>query len=126
MQNCDPALLAPFLGLVVDLTFIPRPPRFRMDNNLSYYGGNVLCFDNLPTTTRVFYKPDLPATNVAMSLLVSVYYMDAASAVLNGLLAVRWGHRTWYVMDIKLWGCFAMALDDNFPQLISYAIPLTD
>ncbi|EQC33804.1 hypothetical protein SDRG_08487 [Saprolegnia diclina VS20] len=62
-----------------------------------------------------------------------VYYLDRASAALNGILTFRRG-RVIYALDIKVWRIFAIALpekrteptDRRLALAAQYALPLTD
>ncbi|KAF0705794.1 Aste57867_6951 [Aphanomyces stellatus] len=56
-----------------------------------------------------------------------IYYIDPASALLNGLVTVKWGKRI-FAMDVVLWRHFAVELDTEWPtaQHLHYALPLTD
>jgi hypothetical protein len=58
-----------------------------------------------------------------------IYHLDRASAVLNGMLTVRWQNQ-FYVFDIKIWRAFVIEIHSESPQdypvAFSYALPLTD
>ncbi|KAF0709513.1 Aste57867_5890 [Aphanomyces stellatus] len=53
------------------------------------------------------------------------YYLDPASAILNGLVSFRWG-QTIYAMDIKLWRHFTFKVQDGLPPRFQSALPLGD
>ncbi|KAF0718289.1 Aste57867_1786 [Aphanomyces stellatus] len=54
------------------------------------------------------------------------YFMDPASALLNGLVTLRW-HNVIVVMDVKLWRIFSIELNRaTLPKHIQSALPLTD
>ncbi|KAF0695639.1 Aste57867_13561 [Aphanomyces stellatus] len=57
--------------------------------------------------------------------LHDTYYIDPASALLNGLLVFFWGQRV-FVMDIKLWRSFTFDVDKALPPRLQFALPLTD
>ncbi|KAF0683320.1 Aste57867_24624 [Aphanomyces stellatus] len=56
-----------------------------------------------------------------------VYYIDPASALLNGLVSWRW-RTTLYVLDIKLWRVFTPTANVDGHQFrhLAQSIPLTD
>ncbi|KAF0715686.1 Aste57867_3246 [Aphanomyces stellatus] len=59
---------------------------------------------------------------------LGTYYVDPASAFLNGLVTLRW-RRVIYVMDLKLWRTFAINIDEAagglaFPSHLRHAVPL--
>ncbi|KAF0686069.1 Aste57867_22034 [Aphanomyces stellatus] len=55
----------------------------------------------------------------------NVYFVDPASALLNGILTFRVGS-TIYAMDIKVWRHFAFYASENVPRRLKSAIPLSD
>ncbi|KAF0688311.1 Aste57867_20061 [Aphanomyces stellatus] len=100
---------------------------------------NVVCY----AAVRVLKRRDDVATATGHSLLLSaganylfarsdwlhhnVYYIDPASALMNGLVSFR-SRQTIYVMDIKLWRAFAVPRDSNtsLPTRLHAAIGLTE
>ncbi|OQR81364.1 hypothetical protein THRCLA_11799 [Thraustotheca clavata] len=99
---------------------------------------NVVCY----TATRCFVKNPMPAYARSVVLYAGakylfqhrswiyndMYYLDRASAVLNGLLTFRW-HDVLYVLDIKTWRVFAVTIEplpSDYPFLnhAMYAVPL--
>ncbi|KAF0685792.1 Aste57867_22400 [Aphanomyces stellatus] len=59
-----------------------------------------------------------------------LYFLDPASALLNGVVVVPWGRHTLYVLDIKSWRTFVMnnqdVVDDDLSTQFSYCIPVVD
>ncbi|KAF0690301.1 Aste57867_18327 [Aphanomyces stellatus] len=57
------------------------------------------------------------------------YYMDPASALLNGLVTLRW-RDAMLVMDVKLWRTFTIRLPphkkERLPDHLVWALPLTE
>ncbi|EQC35334.1 hypothetical protein SDRG_07046 [Saprolegnia diclina VS20] len=53
----------------------------------------------------------------------NVYYVDRASAALDGLLTLRWGS-SMIVLDVKTWRLFAIPLDAIPPRALAAALPL--
>ncbi|ETV76711.1 hypothetical protein H257_09186 [Aphanomyces astaci] len=66
------------------------------------------------------------------STSLTIYYVDRASSVLNGLLAIRTHRNTLVVLDIKTWRVFVIHLQHgndanvHLPRTWSCAIPLVD
>ncbi|KAF0698439.1 Aste57867_10943 [Aphanomyces stellatus] len=91
-----------------------RNPKSRTLNSIFLYGG----------TRYLFMTNDWTYNNI--------YYIDRASAVLNGILTLRW-RQTIIALDIKLWRVFhADILDepdvrqnDPLAQAVAFALPLS-
>jgi hypothetical protein len=62
-----------------------------------------------------------------------VYFIDPASAVINGILSLR-AHNTFYIFDLKIWRLFIIEESPEMRQRkeaegalhLLYAIPLAD
>ncbi|KAF0691140.1 Aste57867_17564 [Aphanomyces stellatus] len=54
-----------------------------------------------------------------------VYFIDPASAILNGLLTFHWRDRI-HVIDIKLWRGFSIDADEGLPSRLQYSLPLRE
>ncbi|KAF0690483.1 Aste57867_18139 [Aphanomyces stellatus] len=56
-----------------------------------------------------------------------LYHLDPASALMNGLVTLRWRHSV-YVVDVKIWRSFAIPLDDSIylPKHLTMAVPLVE
>ncbi|KAF0684490.1 Aste57867_23535 [Aphanomyces stellatus] len=54
-----------------------------------------------------------------------VYYIDPASAILNGMITFHWKRKI-YIMDIKTWRFFSIEADEGVPPSIYFSLPLTE
>ncbi|KAF0683441.1 Aste57867_24475 [Aphanomyces stellatus] len=86
---------------------LPRPPPSKINSIFVYAGAKYLF-----ATSRWVHG--------------DVYYMDRMSAVLNGILTLRWKN-TMFALDVKLWRTFQVDLTPQFHQLatpLRLALPL--
>ncbi|KAF0686115.1 Aste57867_22080 [Aphanomyces stellatus] len=89
------AVVANFLGyLLTRLNLRRLPPLPQFVHSKYLYGGAMYLF-----STSSWVRGD-------------VYYMDRMTAILNGILTLRW-HRTIYGLDVKLWHTFQVAIEDG-------------
>ncbi|KAF0700801.1 Aste57867_8692 [Aphanomyces stellatus] len=55
-----------------------------------------------------------------------IYYIDPASAVLNGLVVVPWGDDSMHFIDVKLWRSFSTPTSSDVPPRFQRCLPLTE
>ncbi|KAF0697804.1 Aste57867_11519 [Aphanomyces stellatus] len=101
--------------------------------------SNVLCYSIVHVVHRGLAKESTDDNSLLLSagakylflrtgwLHDNIYYMDSASALMNGLVSFRW-RQTIYVFDIKLWRAFAIdeGIQVNLPRQLRSAVALTE
>ncbi|EQC34276.1 hypothetical protein SDRG_08049 [Saprolegnia diclina VS20] len=99
-------------------------------------GSHAICY--VVVSCCVQFRPSTAASSLFLTsgatflftqspwMYKNVYYVDRASAALNGLLTLRWGQKL-VVLDIKIWRAFVVSTETmlrDTPPPLQAALPL--